>query len=122
MEIDSIILGLKSLARELSIPVIAMSHLNRLPEGRADKRPLISDLRESGAIEQDADVVLLIHREEYYRPEDESVQGVAELNIAKQRNGPVGKIQLSFNKKITRFANLSMVAEPYAVAQDVVPF
>lgn len=122
VEIAAISRALKGLARELKIPVVAMAQLNRMAEGRQDKRPLMSDLRESGAIEQDADVVLLIHREEYYKPEDESVKGTAELIIAKQRNGPTGTVKLSFNKKLTRFANLSMVPEPYGTADDVVPF
>ena len=99
-----------------------MAQLNRMPEGRQDKRPLMSDLRESGAIEQDADVVLLIHREEYYRPDDESVHGRADLIIAKQRNGPTGMVELQFNKKLTRFNNLAMVPAAYETGGDEVPF
>ncbi len=128
VEISTISRQLKGLARELNIPVVAMAQLNRMPEGRADKRPMMSDLRESGAIEQDADVVLLIHREEYYKPEDEEVKGKAELIISKQRNGPTGTIELQFNKKLARFSNLSAPepygapAESYSTAADPVPF
>jgi replicative DNA helicase len=122
VEIATISRGMKALARELNIPVVAMAQLNRMPEGRQDKKPLMSDLRESGAIEQDADVVLLIHREEYYKPDDDSVKGKAELNIAKQRNGPTGLVELQFNKKLTRFAPLAVGPEPYISSDESVPF
>jgi replicative DNA helicase len=122
VEIATISRGLKSLARELSIPVIALAQLNRMPEGRQNKRPLMSDLRESGAIEQDADVVLLIHREEYYKPEDDSVANQAELIIAKQRNGPTGNITLHFDKKLTRFADHHVGPEPHSAGDSRVPF
>lgn len=125
VEISTISRGLKSLGRELGIPVVTMAQLNRMPEGRQDKRPFMSDLRESGAIEQDADVVLLLHREEYYKPHDEDVSGRAELIIAKQRNGPVGTIGLQFEKKFTRFAPLAMEEDPqpsYGGGGDHVPF
>jgi replicative DNA helicase len=108
---------LKALARELEIPVVVLSQLNRAPEGREDHRPRMSDLRESGSIEQDADVVMLLHREDYYRREDENSQNkednIAEVIIAKQRNGPTGTVKLSFNSQFTRFNTLSKVQEPF---------
>ncbi len=107
-EISEISRSLKALARELSVPVIAISQLSRAVESRTDHRPQLSDLRESGAIEQDADVVVLILREEYYNPSPDN-QGVAEVIIAKQRNGPVGSLKLAFIKEFTRFDNLARV-------------
>jgi len=104
-EISDISRGLKALARELNIPVIGISQLSRAVELRTDHRPQLSDLRESGAIEQDADVVILILREEYYNPTPDN-EGVAEIIIAKQRNGPVGSLKLAFIKEYTRFENL----------------
>lgn len=101
---------LKTLARELHVPVIALSQLNRAVESREDRRPRMADLRESGAIEQDADMVLLLHRPEYYDPNDQP--GVAELIIAKNRNGATGTVKLAFLRNITRFENLSNLAEP----------
>jgi len=107
-EISEISRSLKALARELNVPVIAISQLSRAVESRTDHRPQLSDLRESGAIEQDADVVVLILREEYYNPSPDN-QGVAEVIIAKQRNGPVGSMKLAFIKEFTRFDNLARV-------------
>ena len=106
-EIAEISRSLKALARELKLPVIAVSQLSRAVEARADHRPLLSDLRESGAIEQDADLVLLLLREEYYYPNDENKKGIAEAIIAKQRNGPVGSIKLAFMKEYARFEDFS---------------
>lgn len=107
-EISEISRSLKALARELNVPVIAISQLSRAVESRNDHRPQLSDLRESGAIEQDADLVLLLLREEYYTPTPEN-EGRAEVIIAKQRNGPVGSLNLAFVKEYTRFENLARV-------------
>jgi len=109
-EISEISRSMKSLARELDVPVIAISQLSRAVEQRADHRPMLSDLRESGAIEQDADLVMLLLREEYYTPTEEN-KGLAELIVAKQRNGPVGSIKLAFLHEYTKFSNLSRVSE-----------
>ncbi|MCM8811470.1 MAG: replicative DNA helicase [Candidatus Omnitrophica bacterium] len=106
-EISEISRSLKALAKELHLPVIAVSQLSRAPEQREDRRPQLSDLRESGAIEQDADLVLLLYREEVYRPSEDN-KGMAELIIAKQRNGPIGTVPMAFMKESTRFENLSL--------------
>lgn len=109
-EISEISRSLKALARELNIPLVAISQLSRAVESRSDHRPQLSDLRESGAIEQDADVVVLLLREEYYNPSIDN-KGITEVIIAKQRNGPVGSLKLSFVKEYTRFDNLAQVME-----------
>jgi len=107
-EISDISRSLKALARELNVPIVAISQLSRAVESRTDHRPQLSDLRESGAIEQDADVVVLLLREDYYNPTPDN-QGTTEVIIAKQRNGPVGSIKLAFIKEYTRFENLARI-------------
>jgi replicative DNA helicase len=135
-EVSEITRGLKTLAKELDLPVIALSQLSRAVEQREDKRPMLSDLRESGSIEQDADVVMFIFREEYYlerrgasqhenesddkfflrqqRNEErlEKVRNVAEVIVAKQRHGPVGTVELQFTGKFTRFSDLERIHQP----------
>lgn len=105
-EIADISRSLKGLAKELGVPVLALSQLSRAVEQRQEKRPVMSDLRESGSLEQDADVIMFIYREEYYRPETER-KGIAEIIVAKQRNGPVGMVELAFLKELTCFVNLA---------------
>ncbi len=115
-EVSEISRGLKALARELEIPLIALSQLSRAPEQRTDRRPQLSDLRESGSIEQDADLVMFLYRPEYYHgPTDKdgnSLEGKAELIVAKQRNGPTGTVDLFFRKNFTLFESVSRGPEP----------
>jgi replicative DNA helicase len=124
-EISHISRSLKALAKELNIPVIALAQLNRAVETRTDKRPQLSDLRESGSIEQDADVVIFLNRPEYYGmkndPEGNSWEGVAEVIVGKQRNGPIGEIKLAFIKEYARFENLAharQIEEYTEIASD----
>jgi replicative DNA helicase len=107
-EVSAISRGLKALAKELNVPVVSLSQLSRAPESRGgDHRPQLSDLRESGSIEQDADIVMFIFREEVYNQDDPELQGLAELIIAKQRNGPTGRVKMAFIKDSTRFESLA---------------
>jgi replicative DNA helicase len=107
-EVSAISRGLKALAKELQVPVIALSQLSRAPESRGgDHRPQLADLRESGSIEQDADLVMFIFREEVYKQDDPDLRGVAEIIIAKQRNGPIGKVRMAFLHNSTRFESLA---------------
>ena len=105
-EISDISRSLKALARELNVPVVALSQLSRAVESRPNHRPMLSDLRESGAIEQDADLVMFIYRDDYYN-EDSDKKGIAEIIIAKQRNGPIGTVELSWQPQLTKFASLA---------------
>ncbi len=113
-EMSFISRSLKELAKELRIPVVGISQLSRAPEkGRKEPKPMLSDLRESGAIEQDADVVIFIYRPEFYHPDDETTRGVAEVSVAKQRNGPIGSLQLAFIREYARFANMEQYGPEY---------
>jgi replicative DNA helicase len=110
-EVAEISRGLKQLARELDVPIIALSQLSRAVESRPDHRPMLSDLRESGSIEQDADIVMFVHREELYNPQTDK-KNIAEIIIAKHRNGPVGQVPLRFFPSQTKFGDLEVYRQP----------
>jgi replicative DNA helicase len=105
-EVSQISRSLKVLARDLDVPVLALSQLSRAVEQRHDKRPILSDLRESGSLEQDADLVIFIYRDEYYNEESDQ-QGLAEIHLAKHRNGPTDSVKLSFLRRYTKFTDLA---------------
>jgi replicative DNA helicase len=109
-EVSQISRNLKVLARDLDVPILALSQLSRAVEQRHDKRPILSDLRESGSIEQDADLVLFVYRDEYYNGEESDQQGLAELILAKHRNGPTDSVKLSFLRRYAKFADLAGAA------------
>src|SRR3970282_1843486 len=118
-EISALSRGLKLLSKDLGVPIIALSQLSRAPETRpGDHRPQLSDLRESGSIEQDADLVAFIFREEVYKPDREDLRGQAELMLSKQRNGPTGKINLVFLHHLTKFENRVSDLEAEATPED----
>ncbi len=119
LEISMMSAGLKQMARELELPVIALSQLNRAVESRPSKRPMMSDLRESGAIEQDADAIMLLYREEYYFPEKTEARGRAEVIVAKNRNGPVGSVELHFTPSQMRFDNPTFLPDDHVYAGDM---